>query len=461
MNIYAGPKAIFLLFIIALLIRTIFLFTYSAKNVYTDAVMYHNYAVNIAAGNGFTDAIEAPYDLNFFREPGNVYFIATAYNIASLCGVEIKHIDPENDKTGHDRIRNYHPEIYWARILFALLEAISVVFFYKTLKRITSDANAFIIALIYAFFYPAFFFVATLMRESLLTGTLIILNYYFVSYIFDRKTYQLIIVGILLGICILVFQAMVVLSILLVTYLFIYKIQFSGFIKESLLLAFICIITISPWMIKIYNYHSDIRVLKTFGVSLTTEMSGCMTEARMLECCKGMSKSELNDYLSYLYELPSNKQFQYSFDGTFKAQRDSLRSTLSKNPNYTFANRMKFKLLQYKTAVSYFICPNYFSGIISSKLINDAAGVLKIIYIVPYIMLFLMCILGVFGVFANFKQLLPYISIYWVFLILLLLMPWFGSEGRRFLPMFTLWLPAFVLQVQSIINKLKSTNKTK
>ena len=48
------------------------------------------------------------------------------------------------------------------------------------------------------------------------------------------------------------------------SYLFIYKIQFSGFIKESLLLAFICIITISPWMIKIYNYHSDIRVLKTF-----------------------------------------------------------------------------------------------------------------------------------------------------------------------------------------------------
>lgn len=456
-----GQKAMFLLFIFAFLIRLIFLFSFSAKNVYTDAVMYHNYAVNIALNNGYTDALVPPYDLNFFREPGNVYFIAAAYKTANFFGVELKHINPQIDKTGQGEIRNYHPEIYWARMFFALLEAISVIFLFKTLKKITSDANAFIVAFIYALFYPAFFFLATLMRESLLTSILIILNYFFVSFISDKKMYQLIIVGFLLGICILVFQAMVVLSIVLVSYLFIYKTQIRTLLKETLVLALICIITISPWLTKTYNYYSNIFVLKTFGVSLTTEMGSCMSEARMLEYCKGMSKKELNSYLSYLYELPSNKQFQYSIDGTFKLQRDSLRSILSKNQNYTFDKKLNFKLNQYQTAVSYFICPNYFSGIISSKLIHDASTVMKIIYIIPYVVLFLICILGVCGVFINFKLLMPYMSIHWTFMLFLLFIPGFGSEGRRFLPMFTLWIPAFVFLLQRVLYKFNSINKTK
>jgi hypothetical protein len=457
--IFKKQYLVTLLFIVALFFRLSIAFLYDIKQVYTDAVMYHNYGVNIARGNGFSANVTAPFTTNFIREPGNNYFIGLAYKVSSFFGVPPTFIDPAKDKLPDYMITTVHPEIYWARAFYAVLEAIALVFFFLTLALFFKIRHAFYISLIFALFYPASFFVATLLRESLLTSILIILNFNFAAYLKKEKNIYLVYIGLLLGLSILVFQAMALLGGVICIYLFIlYRKKLAVAVKKTAIVGFICVTTIVPWLIRAYNYYPDIRVVKTFGTSLTLEMSGCMAAAFQLNGLGVMDEKALSKYLTGLYQLPSDQQFHFSIDGTFNRQTDSLQKILNDLPANTFQHRTSYKMKQYLIAFKYFLCPSYFSGVINTEKINNANNMRKLFYILPYTFLFLLVFLGLIGVFIYRNDFFPMSLIYIFLFLLILINPFLGSEGRRMLPMFSLWVAGAYFFVIGFIFKKKLTN---
>jgi hypothetical protein len=445
------------LIIVSTVVRLLIVFSFSPKRISIDSVMYHNYAVNIVRGNGYTAAVSEPFSENFFREPGNNYFIALAYKMSTFFQNEIDYIIPGEGRISDDYINAYRPEIYWARLLFALLELIAIIFFYKTLSLFLTRKNAFIISLIFSLFYPSFYFVVTLLRESLITSVFIILNYWVLKYLNTNKVKYLIVVGVLLGLLILTFQAMVVVSLVLVAIIYINnKKDFVKVIKHTAIVAILSLLTIAPWMNKIYNYYPDIRVFKTFGVSLTMEMSSCMTNARLLKHFGHITKEELNSYLNGLYSLDSHTQFENSINDKFKNQADSLHQTLIHLDNYSISKKYSYFAKEYLGSLLHFICPNYFTGIISIQKMKEAGILLKIIYVSMYLILFFICISGFVGVIYNYRIFKPFVFLYFSFVILLIIIPGFGAEGRRFLPMFSLWIPSSYLLIRSMIIYMKS-----
>ncbi|MFT0290925.1 glycosyltransferase family 39 protein [Bacteroides thetaiotaomicron] len=81
--------------------------------------------------------------------------------------------------------------------------------------------------------FHAFFFLQTLLRDSLQVSLLLILNYFFVRYLFKDSRFSLLIVGVLLGIAILTLKALAVIGLGIIVFMFVvhrksFKVFFCG-----------------------------------------------------------------------------------------------------------------------------------------------------------------------------------------------------------------------------------------
>ncbi len=91
----------------------------------------------------------------------------------------------------------------------------------------------------------------------------------------------------------------------------------------------IMIITVLPWLIRSYNSYPDLRILESFGTSLTPEYRnymGAVSKATYY----GLISKEQADSLEVVNfgNLSENKRFKVSLDGTLTRKKDSINSLI-------------------------------------------------------------------------------------------------------------------------------------
>lgn len=119
-------KKLILLFLAAFFVRVIFCLSYDINELYPDVTAYHTYALNLIE-NGYFSPLQSPTEDSFFREPVGPYILKAAYQIASFFSINASPIFGYS--MTEYAVLECHPEFFWARLLFSLIDSVSVCFF--------------------------------------------------------------------------------------------------------------------------------------------------------------------------------------------------------------------------------------------------------------------------------------------------------------------------------------------
>jgi len=431
-------KKLFLLFWVAFAVRAIFCLSYDINELYPDVIGYHMYAFNLI-DNGHYSPLHSPLEDTFFREPAGSYILKTAYQVASFFGVDISPIS--NYSMTKYAVLEYHPEFYWGRLMFSFIDSISICFFFLTLLYFTTQKKAMIVTVIYLFFFPCFFYLQTLLRDSFQVSLLLILNYFFVRYLFKDSRLSLAIVGLLLGIAILTLKALVVVGLGVVAFVFVvHRKSLKRFFIDTVLVTVITCLTITPWMLKVYNSYPNIGVFKELGTSLTFDLGEYCTAIRVLRFLGQISVDDSEKMLVDTWAMDSKEQFALSFDKTFKQKADSIYSLMGDEKSSFIA---KYKLNSYYKAIENLIYPNSLWGILPTVFVFKLNT-----FIAP--LFFIIGILGFLGFLIYFRRYWKGLMVYISFIVTLVFLPSFGDEGRRLLLFYSVWIPFSLLVVNKI-----------
>lgn len=351
-------KKLFLLFWLAFVVRAVFCLSYDINELYPDVIGYHMYAFNLI-DNGHYSHLHSPTEDTFFRELAGPFILKTAYQIASFFGVDVSPIS--NYSMTECAVLEYHPEFYWGRLIFSFIDSLSICFFFLTLLYFTTQKKAMIVTVVYLFFFPCLFYLQTLLRDSFQVSLLLIHNYFFVRYLFEGSRFSLLIVGLLLGVAILTLKALVVVGLGVITFMFIAHRRFiKRFFIDAILVTVVTCLTITPWMVKVYNSYPNIGVFKELGTSLTFDLNGYCTAMRVLRFSGQISVDDSEKILVDTWAMDSKEQFTLSFDKTFKQRADSNYSLMGdKKGDYI----TRYKLNSYYKAKENLIYPNSLWGI--------------------------------------------------------------------------------------------------
>ena len=123
-------QASLIIFVIALILRISIISFYKVNFIPSDGVNYHNIAVNVALGRGYSNSITPPYNAYFFREPVYPLFISFIYLIYNKLGGELAYI-PYSDNYA---VRN---EFVYVKIFQAIIDALSCIFIFLIFSRRT------------------------------------------------------------------------------------------------------------------------------------------------------------------------------------------------------------------------------------------------------------------------------------------------------------------------------------
>lgn len=441
-------KKLILIFWVAFAVRAVFCLTYNIDELYPDAMGYHMYAYNMI-DNGFYSPDQLPTEDSFFREPAGPYVLKIAYQIASFFGVDISPIS-DYSMTRYV-VLDYHPEFYWARLMFALIDSVSVCFFFLTLLYFTTQKKAMIVTVIYLLFFPCFFYLQTLLRDSFQVSLLIILNYFFVRYLFKGSRISIAIVGVLLGIAILTLKALAVIGLGVIVFMFIaYRRSLKKFFIDAILVTSLSVLTITPWMIKVYNYYPDASVFKELGTSLTFDMVDYCTAIRVLRFSEQVSIEDSEKMLVDTWSMNGKEQFALSFNGTFKHRADSVYALLGDQREYY---ETKYKQNSYYKALENLIYPNTIWGILSISFVYKLNNVVAPLFVG-------FGILGFLGFLVYYRRYWKGLMVYTSFLVTIAFLPTFGDEGRRLMLFYTAWIPFALLLGSRIFFYLKEKTKS-
>lgn len=179
-------------------------------------------------------------------------------------------------------VLEYHPEFYWGRLLFSLIDSVSICFFFLTLLYFTTQKKAMVVTAVYLLFFPCFFSCNIVERffTSKFTANS---QLFFVRYLFKDSRFSLLIVGVLLGIAILTLKALAVIGLGIIVFMFVvHRKSFKVFFVDAILVTVVSCLTITPWMIKVYNSYPSISTFKELGTSLTFDLGEYCTAIRVL-----------------------------------------------------------------------------------------------------------------------------------------------------------------------------------
>jgi hypothetical protein len=404
-----------ILFTVALVVRLTILALFEHNYMPPDGTGYHRLAVNLAKGNGLSLQENEPFEKSFIREPGYPIFLAGIYSVVNLVH-PIENIQNYDIKTG--RLNRCYPEIVIAKIVQAVIDSISVVLLFIILMAIANMEIAFLTGLVTSLFVNYAFYSVYILRETLVVFLLLILNIFYLKYLRDaNKLIWLLCVGITIGILILVFQV----HIAIIPVLFILMLIQSRRLGQSVChITFVFVVAVSitiPHCINAYRFYPDIRVVKTFGTSLTHEQmayTGAILRAQYYGLLTKEEGDKRQDWCNN-----SREQFKKSFNGYYLNAAASLNAL---TPEGVFSER-KIKNLLWKGARSLFL-PNI--GKNSARDIQATHGVFVsvLLMLIPGLIGFI----GALGVIFCGRQklafLLPFVAYSLLFWVL-------GSECRR------------------------------
>lgn len=415
-NKFALRKRLVLLIIFStsLLFRIVLINTHQINKIYPDATGYHTFAVNLAKGNGFSLDQNPPFEKSFFREPGYPVFLGICYKLYGLIGDKPSYITEYNiDTLIYDSYQ--HPEIVFAKYMQAFFDSLSVVVFYLLLLLMFKNSFAFIIALLFGFYYPVAIHSTYLLRETFQLFITLCMSYSFALVLLKKKWFWLLLFSGFWAISNLTLQVTIVIPFFMLIIVWYYSKKIIRAVKVVIISSLLMFVIISPWLIKVYNYYPDLRIIKTFGCSYTQEMRAYQNAVWDYEASNRLTDDEGQRIFGIFINSNSKTQFQKSFDGTYTHLADSVSNLNLNIP-------LKFKI---KKGISNFITSWVFSDVGTRTLLNN---------FYKSFILFVPVIIGLFafiGIYAYFNRLLPILLTFICFISLFYLI---GGESRRMLP---------------------------
>lgn len=209
-------------FVVALLLRGLFVASLGAKLRFPDAGAYDTIAMNLLDGKGYTQG-----EVLARRPPGYPTFLAGIYALF-----------------GHN-----YPAV---RIVQAILSALMVIFIYLTGRSVFNETVGKLGAVI-AVFYPFFiFYSGMLLSDILFTFTLVLFSLLAFKLIENNSLKSQVGVGLILGVTTLIRPTICLFPIFMFVWLWMIREKKKEAIWNWLLICIIFIITLSPWMIRNY-----------------------------------------------------------------------------------------------------------------------------------------------------------------------------------------------------------------
>lgn len=445
----SSPKrtAIFL-FLISVAVRLIILISYDGNRVAPDSVGYHRIAVNIVRGNGFSNQEGLPFEKSYFREIGYPYFLSGIYSIVNIFH-PVQYIGNYNNNTY--TLDKTYPEIIAAKGIQIILDSFSVVLLFFIFIEVASIELAFLTALITAVFFNLAVHSLYILRETLVMFLLLVLNLTYIKFISNSSKYRwLILMGIIMGLLILIFQVnLILLPVMFVLFIIKFK-KFRKAFKDTVIVSLIVLSFILPNCIKTYNFCPDVRILKTLGTSLTYELIKYNKTLAFLKDINLLTEEDVNNMSDW--EISSRTQFERSFNGYYAQKSDSLiRSVPSKFTKHSYILKRSLSVYISNFKKSFFLTK---LGYESGQNLYAMYGMLILIplVLIPSIVGFL----GLAGLFFFRKKYLIYFLPFISYSILFWLL---GTEYRRMIVVQPYLIFFSILLFQQIFLLIKDGSK--
>lgn len=295
---------------------------YDVDYLPSDGIVYHNLAVNIVSGNGYSKSTEPPFEPYFFREPAYPFFVAGIYGIYAQFGNLTYLQDNRED------IKN-HPEILWVKIIQSLISSVTCIWFYGTLILILKPRIAFLISMAGALYVPLAIFSTFLLRETFQAFVIVGMNYFFARLLLERNRKWLIAFSVALGISALTLRVTIIMPVLTFIYFWIYFKDLKISLAYTAMVAGIMLVMLSPWLIRTYLFYPDWRILRSVGTSHTFEVRNSYLKLEQDLASGFIDSAKFEQEYIRWKALSEKERFERSFSGYFSETSVNGTTSLS------------------------------------------------------------------------------------------------------------------------------------
>jgi hypothetical protein len=265
-----------------------------------------------------------PYEPHFLREPGYPLFLASVYYLYGFVG------QPHLITADNPYSASKFPETYWARVAQSIVGAATCVIFYLLMLLRLRPGVSLGIALLFAAYLPLAAFSSLLLRETLQTFFLVAMAYAFARFMLSERKSWLAGFALLWALSNLTLQTTILLFAPVFVFCWIWFRSFRRSLGYTALATTIMLLLVSPWLIRTYNFYPDLRVLKSFGTSLTPEARDYGFSQFSLNMAGIISKdSSLANIHRYYYDIPERLKFERSYNGYYEAEAARARRALA------------------------------------------------------------------------------------------------------------------------------------
>lgn len=414
-----------------------------------DGTGYFNYAVNIK-NLGIYSFKANPTENNFLREPGYSYYLAAILSIWH--GIN-KPDYIENYDLAAKQIGDFRADLVFVRYSQLFLLLITIIVFYHYLLLITTRFLARISAIVCSVYYPLIVYSVQIIREPLLL--LLFTLYVFLLTLYFKKNRKLMLAfsSIIVALMSLTFQVMIVFTPISLFLIMIAPGNRKFFLKirDTLLFFVVTILSLMPWICKVYKYYPDIRVAKTVGCALTHESLTYVNSVRAASKRGVISPEELSviEHDDW-YRLGSKEIFERSFNGWYLEKANQWRNKGPAPQPQKFRKLKRYWSHYYLNWIKHGWSPLNFQN-------RDSFS--AVMY-VPFILSVFIGIISTIGTIIylfreRFFLVLPYL--FFMFGVIC----YFGGDKRRSLPMMPLLLFLFAYCISFILNTLVKLGQTK
>jgi 4-amino-4-deoxy-L-arabinose transferase-like glycosyltransferase len=292
----------------------------SGEYLYQDAGSFYRTAVHLANGNGYV--LERGQEPAFFREPATSYFFAGNIALyAALAGRSVT--EPSYDRNNWPRDPGNRNAIRLIRLSQAVLQAIALALFYLLLRHYFRDAFAFTVAALASLYPPLALYSEQLMRENLLVAVLLAVAYLLSSQIQRPSYWKLAALGILWGVAALTLQVYMLLGV----FLFAFVLRSTGTIaltaKRCAVIGALFMLTVLPWVCKVYAFYPDVRIAQSLGCALTPDWIQFKTSLQFARTrssnLSGTGRVPADSMLAVdPYGFTARQLFDNAFSGSFR-----------------------------------------------------------------------------------------------------------------------------------------------
>jgi hypothetical protein len=440
-----NSKHLAIVFIVGLLFRVLVVLTLNNESAYQDEREYYQLAANLINGNGYSLDFKQPYQASLYREPGYPLFLASWLKIWQIFGNEVRPLTENQFFAGMcDRTLFGLPEFGFLKLSQAFIDALSVLFLMLTTSfAIKSRKLLLVYGFVFAMFLPSAYFATTLMRETWLTFLCSGFAYFFASYIYNNKIKDLLLFSLFFGLMGLTFQVMLLFGAAIVVYLMIFKKPFAA-LKASAVAATFTILISLPWLLFSYSQYPDMRIVKSWGTSLTHEKMDYVRAFRKLESAGLIPNDSLRTIYWSEFGNSPHDAFSKSFEGYYSAKTAEINRLLSNLPNDNappvWFSGIGAKLTNYVKA---WFRPFSLKGIFNNEVKLKSDRLMQTLNLIFISFSAIMGILAFIGFALNIRKISPALIVFYTMFILIFLL----GIGRRIQPIHGYFLLFFVLGI--------------